>query len=259
VQERQTALKKLEAKISRQAKTVTAIADLDLTRSRIMAKLHRDTDPLKRGTSQLLKMSPTVLKSIKSNLEEKKQPYQSGKSHKPVLPIPPHPQEQSGGHLPGISDDKEGEGEERRKKRVDVDSLVTPRRNVRKWERELVGLVKDKKKREEVASGAKTERRMHAFKPPSKDEMKRLSMQAAVDLGYSSEGEEEEEEPGGSKRRLSQRRRRSSTSIVLEEDSQEGGEGKDGKAGAGEADKGEKDVHPHVYIHISFRRTRRIV
>ena len=255
MQERQTALKKLEAKISRQAKTVTAIADLDLTRSRIMAKLHRDTDPLKRGTSQLLKMSPTVLKSIRSNLEDKKQPqHESGKSHKPVLPIPPFPKEHGSGHPLGIS--QEGGGgevdvEARRKKHVDVDSLVTPRRNVRKWERELVGLVKDRKKREEVASGAKTERRIQAFKPPSKDEIKRLSMKAAVDLGYSSEGEEEEE-PLQSKRRMSQRRRRSSTSIVLEEDLKEGEERKDGKASAVEADKGEAHVYTCAYTYIAF-------
>lgn len=48
VQERQRAAKKLEIEVARQAKTVTAIADLDLSRSRIMAKLHRDTDPLKK-------------------------------------------------------------------------------------------------------------------------------------------------------------------------------------------------------------------
>lgn len=239
------ALKKLEVKISKQAKTVTAIADMDLTRSRIMAKLHRDTDPLKRGTSQLLKMSPTVLKSIKSNLADKKHGADAGKGQKHIAPAPARGQMQGRGHPSGVADEEEEEEEEARMKRfVDVDSLVTPRRNVRRWERELVGLIKDKKKREEVASGAKTERRMQAFKPPSKEEMKRLSKQATVDLGYSSNEDEEGEEAasaglGMSRRRKSHGRRRSSVSIVLEDEGEDACQGKGGGGAAGRVDKGE--------------------
>lgn len=104
---------------------------------------------------------------------------------------------------------------------MDLDSLVTPRRNVRRWERELVDLVRNGKKRREFAEGAKTDRRMKAFKPLSKEEMKRYSLEVAHDFGYLSDEQVERElekmdqNKSRGKRRNSMKRRGSSSLIEI--------------------------------------------